>query len=246
SLLTRTKLDPEQTEYVKTIQSSGESLLSVINDILDFSKIESGKMDLDEHEFDLVTCIEDLMDLFAEKVALKNLDLIYQLDCEVTNRFIGDSFRLKQILTNLIGNAIKFTSEGHVFIRIYQNQTDEEYFDLGFDVKDTGIGIPENKLNKLFVAFSQVDSSTTRKYGGTGLGLVICEKLIKLMGGTIKAESKVGEGSTFTFNLKLKVSKTPSVHFHSSSPALHDKKILVVDDNETLRNALKHQIQQWG
>lgn len=246
SLLTRTKLDPEQTEYVKTIQSSGESLLSVINDILDFSKIESGKMDLDEHEFDLVTSIEDLMDLFAEKAAMKNLDLIYHLECDVPYQFIGDGFRLKQILTNLIGNAIKFTAEGHVFIRIYQKQAEDGYCNLGFDVNDTGIGIPENKLNKLFVSFSQIDSSTTRKYGGTGLGLVICEKLIKLMGGNISAESKAGEGSTFKFDVKLKVSETPSVNYLTSSPALKSKKILIVDDNETLRNILKHQIQQWG
>src|SRR5690606_37278186 len=180
SLLTRTKLDPEQAEYVKTVQSSGESLLSVINDILDFSKIESGKMDLDEHTFDLITCIEDLMDLFAEKATMKGLDLIYQIDCDVPYQLIGDSFRLMQILTNLISNAIKFTSEGHVYIRIYQYQAENGYLKLGFDVQDTGIGIPEDKLNKLFVAFSQIDSSTTRKYGGTGLGLVICEKLIRL------------------------------------------------------------------
>lgn len=246
SLLTRTKLDPEQAEYVKTIQSSGESLLSVINDILDFSKIESGKMDLDEHTFDLITCIEDLMDLFAEKATMKGLDLIYQIDCDVPYQLIGDSFRLKQILTNLISNAIKFTSEGHVYIRIYQYQAENGYLKLGFDVQDTGIGIPEDKLNKLFVAFSQIDSSTTRKYGGTGLGLVICEKLIRLMGGEISAESSIDKGSSFKFNIKLKVSGSPSVSQISSSPLLNGKRILIVDDNETLRKTLEQQLENWG
>ena len=205
SLLGQTNLNEEQRSYTETIQTCGENLLTVINDILDFSKIESGKMELEEKEFELRTCIEEVLDMFAPRAAQIGLDLVYQIECNVPYRISGDSTRLKQILINLVGNAIKFTHTGEVFVRVYLMKFHKDNtVQLGFEVRDTGIGIPEDKLERLFKAFSQVDSSTTRKYGGTGLGLVICEKLIRLMGGYIEVESKPGRGSVFAFAITTK------------------------------------------
>lgn len=184
SLLAETNLDSEQREYADTIINCGESLLSVINDILDFSKIESGKMEIEREDFDLRHTIEEVMDLFSQRVAQQGLDLVYQIDFDVPPYLIGDSLRLKQVLINLINNAIKFTTKGEVLIKVSLNKKiDLDEVEIGFSVKDTGIGITEDKLSGLFKAFTQVDSSTTRKYGGTGLGLVISERLVNLMGG---------------------------------------------------------------
>ncbi|HTK21023.1 MAG TPA: two-component regulator propeller domain-containing protein, partial [Mucilaginibacter sp.] len=170
SLLAETQLNSEQREYAETIINCGDSLLNVINDILDFSKIESGKMDIEEEEFDLRQSIEEIMDMFSQRAAEQHLDLIYQIDFNLPHYVIGDSLRLKQVIINLINNAIKFTSKGEVFIQVYQSQAiNSDELEIGFSVKDTGIGIPEDKLPALFQAFSQVDSSTTRKYGGSGL-----------------------------------------------------------------------------
>jgi signal transduction histidine kinase/CheY-like chemotaxis protein/ligand-binding sensor domain-containing protein len=247
SLLAQTPLNNEQRSYTETIQTCGENLLTVINDILDFSKIESGKMELEEKEFDLRTCIEEVLDMFAPKAAQTGLDLVYQIECKVPYRITGDSTRLRQILINLVGNAIKFTHTGEVFVRVYlMNIYKDSTVQLGFEVRDTGIGIPEDKLERLFKAFSQVDHSTTRKYGGTGLGLIICDKLIKLMGGYIEVESKAGRGSVFAFAISTKAAS-----YESGEEAfvnLHDisgKRILVVDDNATNRKILKTQLEHW-
>ncbi|MEO6685846.1 MAG: two-component regulator propeller domain-containing protein, partial [Dyadobacter sp.] len=205
SLLAETSLNEEQQNFTKSIQDCGENLLTVINDILDFSKIESGNMELEEGDFSLRTCIEEVMDLFSAKASELHLDLIYQIDPDVPSQIIGDSLRLRQILINLVNNAIKFTQEGEIFLRVkVLNVQEDDFLELGFDVKDTGIGIPEDKMDRLFKSFSQVDSSTTRRYGGTGLGLVICEKLVALMGGSISVKSVIGEGSTFHFSIKTK------------------------------------------
>ncbi|QEC76255.1 hybrid sensor histidine kinase/response regulator [Mucilaginibacter ginsenosidivorax] len=247
SLLAETKLDYEQREYADTIISSGESLLSVINDILDFSKIESGKMDLEQEEFDLRQNIEEVMDLFARKAAEQKIDLVYQLDEDVPIHIIGDSLRLRQILINLVSNALKFTTKGEVFIKgSLKQKLDNDGVEIAFDIRDSGIGIPEEKLSKLFKAFSQVDSSTTRKYGGTGLGLAICERLAHLMGGEIGAASTYGQGSVFSFSIKTTRSKNPvkrSLICDLSS--LKDLRVLIVDDNQTNLTILKTQLQHW-
>jgi signal transduction histidine kinase/CheY-like chemotaxis protein/ligand-binding sensor domain-containing protein len=247
SLLAQTPLNEEQRNYTETIKTCGENLLTVINDILDFSKIESGKMELEEKDFDLRTCIEEVLDMFAPKAAQIGLDLVYQIESNVPYRITGDSSRLRQILINLVGNAIKFTHSGEVFVRVYlMNIHKDNTVQLGFEVRDTGIGIPEDKLERLFKAFSQVDSSTTRKYGGTGLGLVICEKLIRLMGGYIEVESKPGRGSVFAFAI---TTKTASQQMPQETIVNLDdiagKRILVVDDNATNRKILKSQLEQW-
>ena len=248
SLLSETKLNEEQREYTETIINCGDSLMSVINDILDFSKIESGKMDIEEEDFDLRQNIEEIMDMFSQKAAEQHLDLIYQIDFNLPRYVIGDSLRLKQVIINLINNAIKFTSKGEVFIKVFLSQalTNNE-FEIGFSVKDTGIGIPEDKLSTLFQAFSQVDSSTTRKYGGSGLGLIISERLVKLMGGNVWVESRLGEGSTFNFTIQAKASHKliPEAPLLPGIANITGKKILIVDDNKTNLVILRSQLEHW-
>ena len=214
---------------------------------LDFSKIESGKMELDPHSFDIRTCVEEVLDLLAGKAAQAGIDLMYQIDHKLPAQIVSDSMRLRQVLINLLGNALKFTSQGEVFLGLTLiNQTGEDEMELGFEVKDTGIGIPEEKLGKLFKAFSQVDSSTTRNYGGTGLGLVICERLINLMGGNITVSSIAGEGSTFYFTIKCKVSQENKKTFTAINMSeVEGRQVLVVDDNATNRRILQLQLENW-
>lgn len=246
SLLSETQLSGEQQEYTETIKSCGENLLTVINDILDFSKIESGKMELEAKDFDLRTCIEEVLDVFAGKAAEVGLDLIYEMDYNVPSMIIGDSTRLRQVIMNLVGNAIKFTKKGEIFVAVHLLGIKDEQAELGFKIRDTGIGIPNDKIGRLFKAFSQVDSSTTREYGGTGLGLVICEKLIGLMGGAITVESQEGLGTTFTFTMRAHVSEQSlRTYIHHNIADLEGKKILVIDDNSTNRNILKNQLELW-
>jgi two-component system sensor histidine kinase/response regulator len=246
SLLAETSLDSEQQEYTETIRNSGESLLTVINDILDFSKIESGKMDLESTDFDLRTCIEEVLDVFGNKATKAGLDLVYQLDFDVPTQIIGDSGRLKQVLINLVSNAVKFTKQGEVFVGVHLLDSRDGECVLGFEVRDTGIGIPEDKLERLFKPFSQVDSSTTRQYGGTGLGLVISEKLVKLMGGSVSVESYDGKGTTFFFTTKASVSEDSiQTYVTCNMSGLEGKRVLVVDDNSTNRNILKRQMELW-
>ncbi|MCW3114882.1 MAG: rcsC 4 [Segetibacter sp.] len=246
TLLSSTTLTPEQEEYTETIRTCGDSLLTVINDILDFSKIESGNMELDEHDFDLRDCIEGILDVFAAKAGTINVDLVYQIDPQVPSKLIGDSVRLRQILINLVGNAIKFTTEGEVLIVVKISKQVNDDIELLFEVRDTGIGIPADKLNRLFKAFSQVDQSTTRKYGGTGLGLAISQKLVTLMGGEISVKSESGVGSTFYFTIKSKIGvKVSPTYVHLSMAHMENKHVLVVDDNLTNRNILESQLKQW-
>lgn len=247
ALLNETQLNEEQREYAKTISTCGETLLNVINDILDFSKIESGNMELEERDFDLRTCIEDVLDVFAGKAGKLGIDLVYEIDSNVPVQIIGDSIRLRQVIMNLVGNAIKFTERGEIFISVYPAGTNNDgQLQLAFEVRDSGIGIPADKMERLFKAFSQVDSSTTRKYGGTGLGLVICDKLVKLMGGSIEVQSKVDEGSTFSFTILTRASsqslRTYVTNYISS---VEGRQVLVVDDNLTNRNILKNQLELW-
>lgn len=247
SLLAETTLSDQQREFTNTITTCGESLLNVINDILDFSKIEAGNMELEREDFNLRACIEDVLDIFGTRAATMGLDLLYKIDNNVPLQIVGDSLRLKQILTNLAGNAMKFTQKGEVFVGVHLIEPGEsEDLTLQFEVRDTGIGIPPDKIGRLFKAFSQVDSSNTRKYGGTGLGLVISEKLVKLMDGEINVESEFGKGSTFSFTIKTVAGKKalkPYIHYNMAD--LQNKKILVVDDNITNLAILKNQLELW-
>jgi signal transduction histidine kinase/CheY-like chemotaxis protein/ligand-binding sensor domain-containing protein len=247
SLLTETPLNPQQREYTNIIRSCGESLLTVINDILDFSKIESGKMELEQRPFDLRSCIEEVLDVFSGKAAETGLDLVYQIDYGVPLQVVGDGMRLRQVLVNLAGNAVKFTQKGEVFIGVHLLSSEPNgQLELAFEVRDSGIGIPPNKLDRLFKAFSQVDSSTTRKYGGTGLGLAICEKLVALMGGSINATSQPGMGTTITFTVRTKMSKqSMRTYVNCNVVGQEGKRILVIDDNSTNLTILKSQLEQW-
>ncbi|GEO11174.1 hybrid sensor histidine kinase/response regulator [Segetibacter aerophilus] len=247
TLLSNTTLTLEQQDYAETIKTCGDALLTVINDILDFSKIESGNLELDEQDFDIKDCIEGVLDVFAARAGVLNLDLVYQIDANVPSKIIGDSVRLRQILINLVGNAIKFTSHGEIVIGVKVNKQQNENIELVFDVRDTGIGIPKDKIHRLFKAFSQVDSSTTRRYGGTGLGLAISEKLVKLMGGDIKVMSEPGVGTTFSFSIQSKIGVSGlTTYVHLSMANMANKQILVVDDNLTNRNIMENQLKQWN
>jgi signal transduction histidine kinase/ActR/RegA family two-component response regulator len=208
SLLEKTDLTGQQREYNATILSCGESLLSVLNDILDYSKIDSGKMEIEQEDFDLRECLNGVLDLFYEKAAQSGLRLLCWIEADVPPQIVGDALRLRQVLINLVSNSIKFTHEGEIFVGVSVLKKDAVgAIDLVFEVRDTGIGIPAEKISVLFKSFSQVDSSTTRKYGGTGLGLAISEKLVSLMGGKISVQSRVGEGTLFTFTIRTKVGK---------------------------------------
>jgi PAS domain S-box-containing protein len=248
SLLLNTQLTSAQRDYAETIQFSGDTLISIINDILDFSKIESGKMVLEETHFELRSCIEDTLDLFAMKAIEKGLDLLYMIDPDVPSNLVGDSNRLRQILINLINNAIKFTDKGEVFVSVQNLVEKDGITELKFAVKDSGIGINEDTIASLFEPFIQADSSTTRKYGGTGLGLAISKRLVNLMGGEIWAESENGKGSTFNFTLKVKNSVLGKTKLHVKGylPQLQGRKVLIVDDNQTNRHILRLQFDSWG
>lgn len=246
-LLLDTNLSEEQKDFVNTIRLSGEQLLVIINDILDFSKIESEKLELENQPLDVRECVEDSLELLASKASEKGIDLTYLVDSNVPVTINGDITRLRQILTNLISNAIKFTSKGEVFISVNARVIEDNIFELFFAVKDTGIGIPVDKMDRLFKSFSQVDSSTTRIFGGTGLGLVISKKLANLMSGDMGVESEYGNGSTFYFNIKAEaVPSQPKVYLSGKSPELSGKRILIVDDNSTNLKILSIQTATWG
>ncbi|MFA6598260.1 MAG: response regulator [Ignavibacteriaceae bacterium] len=246
-LLMDAKLPKEERDFAETIRMSGEQLLVVINDILDFSKIESGKFELEYQPFDIGDCIEDTFDLFAAKASEKNIDLIYFLNDEVPRSISGDITRIRQILTNLIGNAIKFTPKGEIFVEVSLKKMEDGLFEIEFAVKDTGIGIAQDKISKLFQAFSQVDSSTTRLYGGTGLGLVISKRIAEIMGGTMHVESVEGKGSNFIFSIKANAAKSlTKVYSKDFAGHLKGKKVLVVDDNYNNRRILQLQLKSWG
>jgi signal transduction histidine kinase/CheY-like chemotaxis protein/ligand-binding sensor domain-containing protein len=244
-LLLDTKLTHEQFEYVETIRNGSDSLLVIINDILDFSKIESGKLELEKQPFDVRQCIEDCLDLQATIASRKRIELAYQIIHPCPNKIISDVTRLRQIITNLLSNAVKFTEKGEVIILLKAYQIEDNKWQLHFSVRDTGIGIPKERMNRLFSYFSQVDSSTTRKYGGSGLGLAISKRIAELMGGTMWCKSKVGKGSIFYFTISAE-----SVASDEKCPGqdciLKDKHVLIVDDNQTNLNMLALQIQSWG
>lgn len=244
SLLSETGLDNEQREYTDAILNSGDSLLTVINDILDFSKIESGNLELDNHDFELRKSIEDILELFAAKTAKAGIDLIYHIADNAPSHIHCDSSRLRQVLINLVGNATKFTHSGEVFIGVTWEITGSS-FRLIFEVRDTGIGIPEKQIDHLFKPFNQLDSSITRKYGGSGLGLVISDRLVTLMGGSIHVKSKQGVGSTFTFDITCqKAAETTSFVHHTTENIYLGKRVLIIDDNQTNLRILTLQLEK--
>ncbi|WP_207421393.1 response regulator [Desertivirga brevis] len=243
-LLASTPINAEQKEYLDIIKTSGQSLLDLINDILDYSKIESGNLEMERQEFDIRQCVENVIDIFSEKAGSQKIDLVYDIDPQIPTVVLGDSHRLSQVLINLINNALKFTSSGEVFAKLNCRRCTERETEIEFVVSDSGIGIPEEKLERLFKPFSQIDSSTTRKYGGTGLGLVICQKLVNLMGGNIEVKSKLGKGSAFSFSLTFE--SRPDGEISNEPLKWYNEKVLLVDDNDLSRNTVKTWLKRWG
>jgi GAF domain-containing protein/CheY-like chemotaxis protein len=249
-LLLDTPLSDEQRDFTATIRDSGDALLTIINDILDFSKIEAGRMDIEKHPFDLRECVESALDLISTRATEKHLDIAYLFEGEVPAAIATDLTRLRQILLNLLANAVKFTESGEVVVTVRSDPIDGERVKLTFAVRDTGIGLSGDGMARLFESFSQADSSTTRKYGGTGLGLAISRRLAELMGGRMWAESAgPGQGSTFTFTIEAEVAELPPSRrrdFVGVQPELQGKRVMIVDDNATNRRILALQTGKWG
>jgi two-component system, sensor histidine kinase and response regulator len=242
-----TELTPEQREYLETAKLSADSLLTVINDILDFSKIEAGKIDMEAVNFNLYDCLETMIKTLALRADERGLELLCEVAPEVPEIVQGDSSRLRQIVVNLVGNAIKFTDQGEVALKVLSGGADGPEHILHFEVSDTGIGIAPQNQKSIFDSFSQADSSTTRKYGGTGLGLTISKRLVEIMGGKIWVESEVGRGSQFHFTVRFGTVDTKVVKVGMIAPPeiLRGVKVLVVDDNRTNRRILEGMLRRW-
>jgi PAS domain S-box-containing protein len=248
SLLLNTEINDEQRDYTETIRACGEVLLTIISDILDFSKIDIGKLEIERHPFDLRRCVEESLDLLSSGASEKNINLAYFIDDSVPATLVSDVTRLRQILVNLLSNSIKFTHHGEVVVSVSATPREDQLYEMLFVVKDTGIGIPAQRLPELFQSFTQVDASTTRKYGGTGLGLTISKRLTEAMGGRMSVESELGIGSVFSFTILAEASGSCLAHnfLQENSSALSGKRILIVDDNCTNRRILVKQSLLWG
>jgi signal transduction histidine kinase/CheY-like chemotaxis protein len=244
-LLLDTGLTAQQRDYADTVRQSAEALLTVINDILDFSKIEAGKLTIESHAFDLRLVMEEVGEMLAPKAEDRKIDLVLEYPSRIPHRFVGDAGRIRQVVTNLVGNAVKFTAAGQIVAAVECETQDAQRASIRVSVQDTGPGIPENKLGSLFKTFSQGDSSTTRVFGGTGLGLAISKQLVELMGGAIGVSSRVGEGSTFWFRLPLELDSHPGPTPVPVSD-LRDLRVLIVDDNEVSRRVLHEQVTSNG
>lgn len=252
-LLMDSDLQDEQREYATIIRNSADALVNIINDILDFSKMESGKMELEEHPFDLKSCVQEVFGLFSGEASKKNLELTYYIEDQIPAIIFGDMGRLRQVLVNLVSNAVKFTNEGGVYLVVSLAQAEENRLTLEFTVKDTGIGISSKKLDRLFKPFSQLDSSMTRRYGGTGLGLAICKSLVQMMGGEIAVESIEGKGATFVFTICV---HTHEEEYHrlrederSARYRVHGERqpnILIVDDHPINRKLMESMLGKMG
>ncbi|MEM6342645.1 MAG: two-component regulator propeller domain-containing protein [Bacteroidota bacterium] len=253
-LLNDEALSPEQKNYVSTIIKSGESLLSIINDILDFSKIESGKLELENSPFSVRDCVEEVLGLFAGKLGDKPVEFLYFIDPSLPAHIMGDGLRLRQVLLNLVSNALKFTAKGEIIIKVDKLPSEDSValekgaFKVRFSLSDTGIGIPKKKIETLFDAFTQVDASTTRKYGGTGLGLAISSRLVKLMGGEFMVESEVGKGTEFSFHFATAAPADPALFAIPSLDLtpLQDKEVLLIDAHHLHGKMIAEQLTKWG
>ena len=259
SLLLDSALDNRQQHFAETIRTSGESLLAIINDILDFSKIEAGLMDLDEQPFDVRRCVEGAVDLLASRAAEKDLELACRVEAHTPAALEGDAARVRQVLVNLLGNAVKFTERGEIVVEVTSHplEPDEipqaagaaggEWHELVVSVRDTGIGIPADRMGRLFQSFSQVDSSIARKYGGTGLGLAISRSLTELMGGSMGVQSEEGKGSTFSFTIRARNAPTARpVYLLTDQPHMDGRRVLIVDDTPANREIVEQQTAAWG
>ncbi|MFC3749895.1 response regulator [Paenibacillus sp. GCM10012306] len=251
-LLMETELEPEQKEYTEIIRKSADTLITVINDILDFTKMESGKMEMEEQLFELRTCIQEVFNLFAMEAGKKNLELAYFIDYKLPRLLYGDMARLRQVLINLVANAVKFTNQGGVYLVASAVQSKDNKVVVEFTVKDTGIGISPEKCDRLFQPFSQLDSSMTRKYGGTGLGLAICKSLVGMMGGDIRVESMEEKGATFVFTIQATLPEGELIGNGEKEAAAHTfpseaerSRVLIVDDhpiNQRLMVSMLHKL----
>ena len=246
-LLLGTELTPEQREFAEIVRSSGDALLRVIDDILDFSKIEAGRLELEREPFDLRECVEGALDIVAPRASEKDVELGCLVDEGVPAGIVGDVTRLRQVLLNLLSNAVKFTERGEVIVHVDAEPAEPGKHRLHLAVRDTGIGIPQDRMDRLFESFSQVDASTSRRYGGTGLGLAISKRIVELMDGTMWAESEEGKGSTFHIELTAAEAEVPAkIDLDGGLPKLAAKRILVVDDNATNREIVSRQARSWG
>jgi signal transduction histidine kinase/DNA-binding response OmpR family regulator len=244
-LLLQTPLTEQQTKFCNTVHRSGKALLHVINDILDFSKVEAGKMELEALDFNLREAVEEVMELLAESAHRKGLELLMEIAPDTPLMVCGDPGRLRQILTNLVGNALKFTEHGEVFVRLGVMAQDDHEVSLQFEVRDTGIGMTDEACTRIFESFTQADGSTTRHYGGTGLGLAISRRLVEMMGGEISVATQVNQGSVFRFHVQL-LSREDQVRGRREHEVLRGMRVLIVDDNDTNRAILEHQTAAWG
>ena len=244
-VLLDTDLTPEQREYAETVRKSGESLLNLINEILDYSKIEAGRLEIESYPLDLCEVLEDVNDMLAPKADEKQVDLLLEYPARAPRRFIGDGGRIRQVVTNLVGNAIKFTASGHVLVSVDSTAREDGNCRIRISIQDTGVGIPQEKIGLLFQKFTQADNSTTRRYGGTGLGLAISKQLVNLMGGEIGVESRPGGGSTFWFDLTLTLDPQPD-HVPTAPAGISGLRVLILDDNELTQHALYEQVSGWG
>jgi two-component system, sensor histidine kinase and response regulator len=244
-LLLETTLTDEQRDYAETVRNSSDALLTIINDILDFSKIEAGKLEIDRAPFDLRRVVEEVAELLSQQADEKGIDLIVHYAADAPTRFEGDADRLRQVLMNLAGNAVKFTSDGHVVVSVDVTPDTGVLRQVRVAVSDTGIGIPEGRLEGLFEKFTQADTSTTRRYGGTGLGLAISKSLVDMMGGRIDAESREGEGSTFAIVVPLPLGEQAEAR-PVALDVLRGRRVLIVDDTEVNRRVVSEQVSAWG
>jgi CheY-like chemotaxis protein len=245
-LLADTKLDDEQRDYVEIIKISTDNLLGIINNILDISKIEAGHLELEDKEFDLIELVETTGLSLATRVQEKGIELLCYLKSDVPAYIMGDPVRLRQILVNLVGNALKFTEQGEIIIKVEVAERKDDDVILHFGVSDTGIGIAKDNQERVFEVFSQADSSTTRKYGGTGLGLSISKQLVEKMGGKIQVESELGRGSTFHFTIRSHVVEKPEIIEEAAPREIRHLRVLIVDDNLTNRKILREIVSAWG